>query len=215
MNHGIILHEEHREKMKKLSPDRLGKLVANMFRVDDGEEPLEFPDDEALSILSEWVCSRLKWDIENSDKQRNNGSKGGAPVGNQNARKTTQKQPKSTQKQPKNNPKQTSINNKQLTISNNNINKRPYGEFQNVYLTDEEYEKVKINGWLDLLEELSAYLDSKGDKYKNHYSALVSWNARRKKESGTIPFKPKEKQYQQLTKTEYDMDALERKLIKN
>ena len=72
MNHGIILHEEYRERMKKFSAERLGKLVQNMFRVDDGEEPLTFPDDEALDVLSEVVCARLQRDIALSEKQRNN-----------------------------------------------------------------------------------------------------------------------------------------------
>ena len=104
MSHGIILHEEYRERMKKFSPERLGKLVQNMFRVDDGEEPLTFPDDEALDVLSEVVCARLQRDIKNSDKQSRNGSKGGAPKGNQNARKQSEEKPKTTQKQPKTNP---------------------------------------------------------------------------------------------------------------
>jgi hypothetical protein len=37
MNHGIILHEEYRERMKKFSPERLGLLIQNLFKVDDGE----------------------------------------------------------------------------------------------------------------------------------------------------------------------------------
>ena len=214
MNHGIILHEEYRNRMKQLSPERLGKLVQNMFRVDDGQEPLEFPDDEALSVISEWVCKRLKWDIEQSDRQRSNGSKGGAPVGNQNARKTSEKQPKTTQKQPKNNPKQTSIDNNQLTISNNN--KKTYGECQNVKLTEDEYNKLVEKNYTGLIDELSLYIASKGDKYKSHYATILQWAKKREKETlGTIPFKPKEKPHQQMMKTTYDMDALEKKLIKN
>ena len=108
MNHGIILHEEYRERMKKFSPERLGLLIQNLFRVDDGEEPLSFPDDEALDVLSEVLISRYQRDVAMLEKQRANGMKGGAPVGNQNAKKTTQKQPKNnpktTQKQPKTNP---------------------------------------------------------------------------------------------------------------
>ena len=156
------------------------------------------------------MCGRVLRDKELSERQSAKGKKGGAPIGNTN-RVQAEIKPNSSRNQTKNKPT-SNPNTKTNTNTKTNINKRPYGEFQNVYLTDEEYEKVKSNGWLDLLEELSAYLDSKGDKYKNHYSALVSWNARRKKESGMIV---KPKQFQQLTKTEYDMDALERKLIKN
>lgn len=39
--------------------------------------------------------------IEANNKRRENGKKGGAPTGNKNAKKTTEKQPKNNQKQPK------------------------------------------------------------------------------------------------------------------
>ena len=120
--HGIILHEEYREWMRKLSPEDLGRLIENLFLVDDGEEPVKF-DDDYLDFFSDVICGRLGRDIATSDKQRNNGLKGGAPKGNQNARKTSQNQtkvnPKTIQKQPKNNPKQTPITNNLLPITNN------------------------------------------------------------------------------------------------
>lgn len=55
--------------------------------------------------------------------------------------------------------------------------KRSYGEFENVLLTEEEYLKVqaRIVGWDKYIEKLSAYMDSKGKTYKNHYSTLLNW----------------------------------------
>lgn len=208
MNHGIIIHPEDFDDLVSMDAMEAGHIVQNMIKTFRGESVVPFAD-RYLTRVSNDMCGRVLRDKELSEKRSRVGKLGGGQFGNTNA-----KQAKDEQKTSKKRAK-TNSNTKTNTNTKTNINKRPYGEFQNVYLTDEEYEKVKSNGWLDLLEELSAYLDSKGDKYKNHYSALVSWNARRKKESGTIPFKPKEKQYQQLTKTEYDMDALERKLIKN
>lgn len=210
MNHGIILHEEYRERMKKFSPERLGLLVQNMFRVDDGEEPLSFPDDEALDILSEIVCGRVKRDIENAERQRTNGSKGGAPIGNQNARKTTKNNPESTQKQPKNNPKQTPI---PIPITNtytNTNNKRLYGECENVKLTEEEHKKLTEKGYSGLIDELSLYIASKGDKYKDHYATVLSWARKREKE------RVSKNTFTRMTnRTDYDMDELERVLVKN
>lgn len=108
--HGIILHEEYRERMKGYSDERLGKLIHNMFLIDDGEEPLRFPDDEGLDTMSEVVCNRLIRDIDFSESQRNK------RLGK------TKKEPKIT----KNNhgkiikePKETPISNNQYPISNN------------------------------------------------------------------------------------------------
>jgi ferredoxin len=63
--------------------------------------------------------------------------------------------------------------------------KKIYGEYQNVKLTDEELEKLKAEfpDWNERIERLSEYIDSKGDKYKNHLSTIRSW-ARRDKEKG-------------------------------
>ena len=213
MNHGIILHEEYRERMKKFSPERLGLLIQNLFRVDDGEEPLSFPDDEALDVLSEVLVSRFQRDVAMLEKQRANGMKGGAPVGNQNAKKTTQKQPKnnpnSTQKQPKTNP-YTYTN----TYTNTNKDKKTYGECANVYLTDEEYSKIKGDGLTGLIEELSLYIASKGDKYRSHYAVIRQWANRRKKEQDAKVIRPN-----QFTggvqSRDIDFSDLEKRLIKN
>ena len=214
MNHGIILHEEYRERMKKFSPERLGKLVHNMFLVDDGLEPETFPDDEALDVLSEVVCARLKRDIELSDRQRAKAVKGGAPVGNQNAKKNN---PKSTRNQPKNNPKQPPITNNQLPITNKPI-KDIYGEAKNVYLTAEEYQKIKDKGLTELIEELSLYMASKKKTYADHYMTILAWGRRREKENKVEPLSGTnaKNQFNRFNqRTDYDFAALEKKLIKN
>ena len=95
LNHGIILHEEYRERMKKLSSENLGKLVKNMFRIDDGEEVESFGD-EYLDLLNETVCGRVERDIKMSDKQRAN--RLGKTKDNQTKTKT---KPKKNQKQTK------------------------------------------------------------------------------------------------------------------
>lgn len=67
--------------------------------------------------------------------------------------------------------------------------KKPYGEFQNVTLSDEEYEKLvkrfgqaAADGWI---ETLSSGIANKGYKYKNHYAAILSWERREsRKETG-------------------------------
>ena len=177
MNHGIILHEEYRERMKKFSPERLGNLVLNMFRVDDGEEPISFPDDEALDVFSEVVCSRLERDIQMSEKQRNN--RLGKTKEEPKKTKKNQKKPNDNQKEPL-----LPITNNQLPITNNQLPiKRQYGVRENVLLTDEEHTKIVSAGYTELIDELSLYIDSKGAKYKSHYSTILAWGRRRENEN--------------------------------
>ena len=58
----------------------------------------------------------------------------------------------------------------------------PYlGQFQNVKLTKEEYQKLKEKFGLDretLIENLSEGLASKGYKYKSHYATILTWSRR-------------------------------------
>ena len=202
MSHGIILHEEYRERMKKLSPEKLGKLVQNMFRVDDGEE-VEIFDDEYLDLLSETICGRVERDIAKSDVQRAN--RLGKTKNNQ----------KKTKEKPKKNQTKTPITNNQLPITNNQCkDKRPYGECANVLLTDDEYKKITDEGLAGLIEELSLYIASKGDKYRSHYAVIKQWANRRKKEQGMSPVKPN--QFTQgVMRTEIDFSDLEKRLVKN
>jgi hypothetical protein len=49
----------------------------------------------------------------------------------------------------------------------------------NVRLTDEELEKLKKKFPYDYnkrIDDLSIYISSKGDKYKSHYSTILSWS---------------------------------------
>ena len=154
------------------------------------------------------MCGRVLRDKEMSERQSRNGSKGGAKEGHPNYNK-----PKLSQSLPKVKPK---LNPNTNTNTNTNINKRLYGECQNVKLTEDEYNKLVEKNYTGLIDELSLYIASKGDKYKSHYATILQWAKKREKETpGTIPFKPKEKPHQQMMKTTYDMDALEKKLIKN
>lgn len=71
-------------------------------------------------------------------------------------------------------------NGKTFATGNNKIhvNKKQYGEFNNVLLTDYEYKKLKELYKSDFhfntaIEILSSYIQSKGkDKYKCHYAVL-------------------------------------------
>lgn len=96
---------------------------------------------------------------------------------------------KQNEKQAENKRKTNEKQTENLHINNKNLRskefKKIYGEYHNVKLTDEELAKLKAEfpDWNERIERLSEYIDSKGDKYKNHLSTIRSW-ARRDKEKG-------------------------------
>ena len=207
MNHGIIIHPEDFSDLKSMSAEECGHIIQNMIKTFHGESVVPFAD-RYLTRVSNDMCGRVLRDKEMSERQSRNGSKGGAKEGHPNYNK-----PKLSQSLPKVKPK---LNPNTNTNTNTNINKRLYGECQNVKLTEDEYNKLVEKNYTGLIDELSLYIASKGDKYKSHYATILQWAKKREKETlGTIPFKPKEKPYQQMMKSTYDMDALEKKLIKN
>lgn len=59
-----------------------------------------------------------------------------------------------------------------------------YGEYENVLLTDEQFEKLKQEfptDWKERVERLSFYIQSKGAKYKDHLATIRSWARKDKK----------------------------------
>ena len=79
-----------------------------------------------------------------------NGSKGGAPVGNKNAKKTTQNNPK----QPKNNPKQGNVNEKDNVNDNvkDNVNANVNAN-DNVNVNEKEESSFSDEGWIPYKDE--------------------------------------------------------------
>ena len=62
-------------------------------------------------------------------------------------------------------------------ISKEKYIKRKYGQFENVELTDEEYQKLKdkFTDYEKKIENLSNYIASKGVRYKSHYATILNW----------------------------------------
>lgn len=65
------------------------------------------------------------------------------------------------------------------------IKKRKYGNFGNVMLTDDEYEKLKtINeqerykdlDYKESIERLDLYIEQTGKKYRSHYATILAWH---------------------------------------
>lgn len=74
--------------------------------------------------------------------------------------------------------KQPPRNKRKKTDDSDNPDKKPYGEAQNVYLTDKEYNSLlKRNGVnIDrVIEKISSYKASNGKVYSSDYSAIINW----------------------------------------
>ena len=77
----------------------------------------------------------------------------------------------------------------QSKVNKSKVNKSiyiPYPEYPNVNkITKEERQKLIDQfgeaGARDRVENLSLYIASKGDKYKNHYATILAWDKRDKK----------------------------------
>lgn len=61
--------------------------------------------------------------------------------------------------------------------------KKKFGEFENVLLTNEQYQKLKDKFYDvdDRIETLSSYMASKGVKYKDHYATILTWARKEEK----------------------------------
>lgn len=56
--------------------------------------------------------------------------------------------------------------------------KHRYGEFQHVFLSNEEIEKLKLKfpgDYAERIQKMDSGIEMKGYKYKNHYLALLNW----------------------------------------
>lgn len=67
---------------------------------------------------------------------------------------------------------------KEKKVKESDGTRSPYGEFQNVFLTDDDFSKLRQKYPLDYqkkIEELSTYMKSNGKRYQDHYATLIRW----------------------------------------
>lgn len=94
-----------------------------------------------------------------------------------------------------------------------NIKKKFFGEYQNVFFTDEQYQKLLAefpSDYKQRIQKLDDYMQSKGIKYKDCLATIRNWA---RKDGYVKPTKPKEEyvgdyveiDYSQLTNEEYEM----------
>ena len=81
--------------------------------------------------------------------------------------------------------------NKNINRNKKEIIKEKFGEFENVLLSNEEFEKLKSKLGAETesyIERLSSYIASSGKKYKSHYATILSWAQKDAKNSGGVSY---------------------------
>lgn len=87
--------------------------------------------------------------------------------------------------------------------------KHKHGEYENVLLTDVEFEKLKAefpNDWQQRIDNLSRYMKSKGTVYKDHLATIRNWARRDADRSGGGTRAPRQGSAEDLQRS-YDLLA--------
>ena len=87
--------------------------------------------------------------------------------------------------------------------------KDKYGEFGNVLLKKEEFEKLKEKfpqDYMERIDSLSEYMRSKGKTYKDHYATILSWARKEERENRDKPKPIEPKKYKEFEKEVYERD---------
>ena len=150
------------------------------------------PDLDSLPDAAAIAFEVIRPNLDASRRKSENGKQGGRP------KKQTESKLKANESTVEANGKQeqTESKNKDKDKNKNknkNKHKCVYGEYQNVLLTDEEFEKLKSefpSHWKALIDRLSGYMASTGKKYVDHLATMRNWG--RKDNLGQSASKPSE-----------------------
>lgn len=161
-----------------LTNEQFGRLMAALFELDDGLDP-EVDDDIAMAFAFMSLQQRL--DREKYEKRcetnRRNGALGGAPKGNQNARKQP-KQPNAKKNNPNDNENENENDNDKKN-DNEQIHDSVFslGTFSNVELTEEEYFLLRSTYERagELIDKVSLWLRDAKHSVPDHYALCVKF----------------------------------------
>lgn len=79
--------------------------------------------------------------------------------------------------------------NKNINRNKKEIIKEKFGEFENVFLSADELQKLKSKLGVETesyIERLSSYIASSGKRYKSHYATILSWTQKVTKSFGGV-----------------------------
>lgn len=182
-----------------LSTEQFGLLMEALFDLDDGGDP-EIGDDEMVAMAFAFMSLQQRIDKDKYDRivERNkiNGSKGGAPKGNQNARK----QPKTTQNKP----------NEKKNEKKNDNDKRGQAPVALSVLQSYVREKrldVDVDVFWNYYEE-NDWVKKNGQPVTDWKKTLATWAAREKRhKKETVPATIEPPKYKEF-EPEPEIDAV-------
>jgi hypothetical protein len=194
-NYTLFIHGDHEEMVRSLSCEEKGKLIEMLL-----DPPDEVPR-TIVGVIFTYITQqneRFKEMQEDfSDKQTERGKKGGAPVGNQNAKKQhknnsdelnqlnqsnqptvpvpeSESVPESVADTSKEN---NNIINNIITKEKNNLNKKFYAKYVSMDEADYKFlcNKITKQGADWCIEKLDNYKGATGKKYQDDYKAILTW----------------------------------------
>lgn len=133
---------------------------------------------EGLSVAASVAFKLIKPTIDAGRKKAKNGSIGGQANGKQNGSKT-EANPKQGESASEKEREKEGEKEKEVESESYARARKQYGKYKNVLLTDEELDKLKAEypDYLQRIERLSAYMESKGAQYDSHYATICNWAA--------------------------------------
>ena len=194
----ILYHDQMAICRKHLNTEQIGRLMLALLEFEEGGDP---EVDEDIAIAFEFMSLQASIDREKYEercrKNRENGRLGGAPKGNQNAKKQP-KQPNAKKNNP--NEKDNEKENDAGLFSDNPADSSAdssfslFGEYENVELTQDERQALqdKFERSGALINEVSDWIHNAKNHVPDHYGLCVRWakNANWPKRRKIEPVKP-------------------------
>lgn len=232
MNDSVVVYRSFVEASKMMQPDEFKEYWMALFAYAlEDQEP-----EDIKSTLAEALLIMAIPQIDANKTRRNNGAKGGAPKGNQNAKK----QPKQPMVELENNQglseEQPNVNVNVNVNANVNDNEKEikkkkrtqeskhcYGEYKHVRLTDTEYERLGSDFGEEkrsaIIKRLDEYIQEKpGYSSKDHNLAIRRWVVKAVEEDeqkgAGVPRKPNTTFHGFDIKHDYNYDEMEKQLLK-
>lgn len=202
-NKALLLHHEHYDIINMLSDEEAGALLKAAFEYDINGKVPEFSD-RVLSmnfvIIRRFLDSnRERYERVSRSRSKNALKRWNAENGEKNEEAMlTDALASNTNENEKENKKEKENENATVTEKENKKEKenetnlppdkaeeeqtssrpKPYGQFSNVYLSDEEILSLKesCNDYKSRIDSFSTYVKLSGSPSSDHYAQLLNWN---------------------------------------
>ena len=179
----ILYHDQMAICRKHLNTEQIGRLMLALLEFEEGGDP---EVDEDIAIAFEFMSLQASIDREKYEercrKNRENGRLGGAPKGNQNAKKQP-KQPNAKKNNPNDNDNDNDNDNEagliQATSAGLSADQSfsSFGEYDNVELTNDQRQELADRferSWA-LIDEVSDWIRNAKNHVPDHYGLCIRW----------------------------------------